>query len=131
MNKVAEYMTSTIHSASPEDYVHEAIDKMYQHGISSLLVENEQGYVGIITKTDWMYLVLRGECDPKSVPVSSLMTEILHTIDVEQTIADACSVFEQKNIRHLPVTQGNEITGILSARDMERYFLDLHKKTDF
>ena len=34
----------------------------------------EGEYIGIITKTDWMLLVLRGECDPKKVKTSSVMT---------------------------------------------------------
>ena len=72
---------------------------MYENKISALLVEQNGDYIGIITKTDWMLLVLKGEGDPKSVIVTSLMTKIANTIDENQTIAEACAIIEEKKVR--------------------------------
>ena len=65
MSKVAEFMSTQIFSTSSNKYVYEAVDEMYKNKISALLVEEAGEYIGIITKTDWMVLVLKGECDPK------------------------------------------------------------------
>ncbi len=131
MSKVGEYMSTQLFSTSPDKFVYKAVDEMYKNKISALLVEDAGQYVGIITKTDWMVLVLKGECDPKAIQVSSLMTKIANTIDETQTIAKACAIFEENHIRHLPVTRDGKIIGMFSVKDLEKYYLQLHKKTDF
>jgi len=124
-------MSTQIFSIRPDKYAHEAVDKMYENKVSAILVKEGEKYVGIITKTDWMFLVLKGECDPKAMKVSAVMTKIANTIDEKQTIAEVCSIIETKKIRHVPVTRDGEIVGMFSVKDLEKYYLQLHKKTDF
>jgi len=131
MNKVGDYMSTTTYSVSPDELACEAVEKMYKNNIGALLVKEGEEYVGMFTKTDWMFLVLRGECDHKAIQVSSVMTKLEYTIDHEQTIAMACSMIEKNNIRHIPVTKDNNIVGMFSVKDLEKYYLQLHKKTDF
>ena len=131
MAKISEYMSKQLFSISPDKYAYEAIEEMYKNNINALLVKNAKDYVGIITKTDWMVLVLKGECDPKSLTVSSLMTEIAYTIDRNETIAKACAMIDEYNIRHVPVTEDDCIVGMFSVKDLEKYYLQLHKKTEF
>ena len=131
MTQVSKYMSNQIFSIGPEKYAHDAVDKMYENKTSSILVKENEKYVGIITKTDWMFLVLKGECDPKAMKVSDVMTKILNTIDEKQTIAKVCNIIETKNIRHVPVKRDGEIVGMFSVKDLEKYYLQLHKKTDF
>ena len=131
MTQVSKYMSNQIFSIGPDKYAHDAVDKMYENKTSSILVKENEKYVGIITKTDWMFLVLKGECDPKAMKVSDVMTKILNTIDEKQTIAKVCNIIETKNIRHVPLTRDGEIVGMFSVKDLEKYYLQLHKKTDF
>ena len=107
------------------------MDEMYKNKVSALLVKGKEDYEWIITKTDWMLLVLKGECDPKYLKVSDLMTRIVNTIDQDQTIANACSIIQAKKVRHLPVKKEDKIVGMLSVKDIENYFLKLHQKTEF
>jgi CBS domain-containing protein len=131
MNKVGKYMSTQIFSTSPDKYAYEAVDEMYENKVSALLVKEAGEYVGIITKTDWMFLVLKGECDPKAVKISEVMTKLANTIDENETIAAVCAIIETKKIRHVPVTRDGEIVGMFSVKDLEKYYLQLHKKTDF
>ncbi len=131
MSKVGDYMSTTIYSVGPGEYGHEAVEKMNKNNIGALLVKEGEDYVGVFTKTDWMLLVLRGECDPKAMKVSELMTKLEHTIDHDRSIAEACATIEKNKIRHVPVTKDNKIVGMFSVKDLEKYYLELHKKTDF
>ncbi len=124
-------MSNTLYTTTPDQYAHIALDDMYKNKVNALLVKDGEDFVGIFTKTDWMILALKGECDPKSVKVSTLMTKIESTVDKDQTIAEASALIEKKKVRHLPVTDGGKIVGMFSVKDMEKYYLDLHKKTDF
>ncbi len=124
-------MSNTLYTTTPDQYAYKALDEMYKNKVNALLVKEGGDYVGIFTKTDWMILALKGECDPNSVKVSTLMTKIESTVDKDQTIAEASALIEKKKVRHLPVTDKGEIVGMFSVKDMEKYYLDLHKKTDF
>ena len=67
--------------------------------------------------------------------ISSVTTKIANTIDENQTIAEVCSIIQTniqtKKIRHVPVTRSGEIVGMFSVKDLEKYYLQLHNKTDF
>ena len=131
MSAVSKYMSTQIFSISPDRFAYEAVDQMYENKVSAILVKEGEKYIGIITKTDWMFLVLKGECDPKAMKVSTVMTKISNTIDENQTISEVCNIIETKKIRHVPVTRNGEIVGMFSVKDLEKYYLQLHKKTDF
>ena len=131
MSKVGQYMSTQLYSTSPDKYTYEAVDKMYDNKVSALFVEEGGEYVGIITKTDWMFLVLKGECDPKAIKISTVMTKIANTIEENQTISEVCNIIETKKIRHVPVTRNGKVVGMFSVKDLEKYYLQLHKKTDF
>jgi CBS domain-containing protein len=131
MSEVSKYMSTQIFSTSPNRFAYEAVDQMYENKVSAILVKKGEKYIGIFTKTDWMFLVLKGECDPKAMMVSTVMTKISNTIDENQTISEVCNIIESKKIRHVPVTRNGEIIGMFSVKDLEKYYLQLHKKTDF
>ena len=131
MSTVGEHMSRTLYATDPDTFAHEAVDEMVKNRISALLVKGERDYEWIITKTDWMLLVLRGEVDPKAVKVGDIMTRIVNTVDVNQTIAEACAVIQEKKVRHLPVKENGKIVGMLSVKDIETYFTKLHKLTEF
>ncbi|MEK9628410.1 MAG: CBS domain-containing protein [Nitrospinota bacterium] len=131
MNQIGDYMSTTLYSTTPDTLAHEAINKIYENKIGALLVEENGNYTGMFTKTDWMALVLKGECDPKSIKVSTIMTDLKHTIGINQTIPEASAIIEENKIRHLPVEDNGKIVGMFSVKDLEKYYLELHKKTDF
>ena len=131
MTKVGEFMSTIIFSTSPGTFAHEAIDKMYKNKISALLVETDREHTGMFTKTDWMILVLKGECDPKTIKVSEIMTELKHTLDINQTISEASAMIEANRIRHIPVKENGKIVGMFTVKDLEKYYLHMHRKTEF
>ena len=129
MSRVGEYMSAGIVSISPDQYVYEAIDEMCENNVSALLVREGGEYVGIITKTDWMSFFQEGECDTSEVKVLSLMTKIENIIDANQSISEAGDIVKNKHIRHIPVTRGGKVVGMFSIKDLEKYYLELHRLT--
>ena len=51
-------------------------------------------------------------------PVSKYMTAMPHTIEPNQTLADAQRRLREYGVRHLPVRSGGEVVGLLSERDI-------------
>lgn len=67
----------------------------------------------------------------KRESITKIMTEQLHTISVTESLTDAEVLMKKKNIRHLPVMEGDKLAGILSLTDLMRIsFVDSYKEED-
>jgi signal-transduction protein with cAMP-binding, CBS, and nucleotidyltransferase domain len=128
MSKISDYMSAPVLTTDPDILASDSIDKMFENKVGVLLVEKNGEYVGIFSRIDWMHLVLRGECDPKVVKVSSIMSSHIITVDKNETLAKASILIEENNIRHIAVTEDGKIIGMLSVRDLEKYYHHLHEK---
>ncbi len=131
MSKISDYMSAPVLTTDPDILASDAIDKMFENKVGALLVEKNGEYIGIFSRIDWMHLVLKGECDPKIVKVSSIMSSPIIKVDKNETFAKASVLIEENNIRHIAVTEYGKIIGMLSVRDLEKYYHHLHEKEVF
>ncbi len=53
--------------------------------------------------------------------ITNLMTKNLITVDIGDDLAKAKQVFEQHNIHHLLILNGNELTGVITDRDLHKH----------
>ena len=128
MSKIGDYMSTPVLTISPDKFTFDAIGKMFENEVGALLVEKNGEYIGIFSKIDWLHLVLRGESNPNVVKVSSIISSPIITVDKNETLAKASALIEEHNIRHLAVTEKGKIIGMLSVKDLERYYCQLHDK---
>ncbi len=56
----------------------------------------------------------------KREPVSKIMTAEVAAVNESDKLADAVAIIRNKRIRHLPVMQGERVSGIISATDVNR-----------
>jgi len=56
------------------------------------------------------------------------MSAPILTIEEDKTVLDASDLMAQKRIRHLGVTQGGKLVGMLSVRDILAFLTNLRKK---
>lgn len=131
MSKIGDYMSTPVLTTSPDILACDAIDRMFENKVGALLVEKNAEYIGIFSRIDWMHLVLRGECDPKVVKVSLIMSSPIITVDKNESLAKASILIEENNIRHIAVTEDGKIIGVLSVRDLEKYYHQLHESSGF
>lgn len=52
--------------------------------------------------------------------VRAVMTPFPYTIDQEASLEDAQTMMHEHRVRHLPVTHGSKLVGLLTARDLAR-----------
>lgn len=50
--------------------------------------------------------------------LAAMMTPFPYAVDVDAQIAEAAGLMARHDIRHLPVTRGGELVGVISARDL-------------
>lgn len=52
------------------------------------------------------------------VPVSQIMSKDLAILNPTQSLYEAEKLFKEKGIRHIPVTEGDKLVGVLSYSDL-------------
>ena len=118
---VGDIMHADVKTASTEDSFADVAKMMRTHGISSVVVLDGKKLAGIVTERDIVNLVAAGG-DPHDTTVEHGMTRRdLITVTSKTELSEAAEEMVSRNIRHLPVVDGDEVVGIVSIRDMTRW----------
>nr|MBS0038485.1 CBS domain-containing protein [Saprospiraceae bacterium] len=56
----------------------------------------------------------------KREPVSKIMTSNVRVANESDSLRDIMATFKKEKIRHMPVTKGGKVVGIVSATDLNR-----------
>jgi CBS domain-containing protein len=119
---LAVMMTRRILTISPTATAVEAARTMREAKVGALLVAESTRYIGIISESDLVRKVLAAERDPTGVPVSDVMMAPIISIEIDRSAHDASDLMAERAIRHLAVMEDGQIVGMLSVRDLLRYF---------
>jgi CBS domain-containing protein len=108
----------TVCSVHPDATVLDAIAKMAENDIGSLVVMDGEKLVGIITERHYARnVVLKGKASP-TTPVRDIMERRVICARPEQTVEQCMALMTDKRVRHLPVLEGKTVTGIVSIGDL-------------
>ena len=127
---VGDFMHRYLEVVPPETAIVETAERMREKSLGSLLIESTdaEGRMshksGIVTETDLIRKVLAKGIDPSLALVNQIMTSPLLTITPDRPMLDASHLMETNQIRYLCVSDKDEIVGIISVRDLARYFVD-------
>ena len=101
--------------------VFEAITKMVDANVGSLLVTEDGEIVGIMTERDYLRRVtLQGRTD-KETPVRDIMSSPLVVATPETLIDECMAMMTDRRIRHLPVVDGGEVVAVVSIGDLVKF----------
>ena len=110
------------HTISPENTMDDAVNKMMEHHIGSLIVVQGEKPISIITERDVMFTIHKYGCDINSTKVSEIMGSSLVACDIGYTIKEAMTLmFENitgRRVRHLPVLEEGKLVGLVSNGDL-------------
>jgi CBS domain-containing protein len=104
-------------SVSPDAPVSEAISKMVAAGVGSVAVTEESRLVGILTERDILKLAGEG-AEFDTVRVEQAMTASVVTISPDADVVAAARLMGERQIRHLPVVEGENVLGVVGIRDV-------------
>jgi CBS domain-containing protein len=105
-------------SISPDATVFDAVAKMAEKDIGSLIVMDGDEIVGMITERHYARnVVLKGKTSP-ATPIRDIMEKHVVVAQPEQSIEQCMAIMTEKHIRHLPVVEGEKLIGIISIGDL-------------
>ncbi|MFO0773327.1 MAG: CBS domain-containing protein [Nitrospiraceae bacterium] len=122
MPTLSQLMNSNPVSVTPATTVRALAKKMKDGRIGSILIKKGTTYVGIVTETDVVRKVVATAKDPAKVTVEKIMTTPIASIEHVRTPQDAHDMMGDLGIRHLGISKAGEIVGMISVRDLLRYF---------
>jgi len=130
MGKVRNILQGKSNSAifvSPDVTVFEALELMFEKNIGSLLVMEQDQFIGIFTERDYARKVILKGKSSKNIKIKEIMTENALTVCSDTTIEECMWLMTNKFIRHLPVIDDGKLTGIISIGDVVKYIIEEQK----
>jgi len=120
--RVGEFMTTDLFTVQEDDIVNLVEEVMSWRKIRYIPVEDSRGkLVGLVTIRRLLNHFVRHRDDPNSaVTVREIMINDPITVSPECAIGDALELMRERRIGGLPVVQGNELVGIITAMDFLR-----------
>jgi CBS domain-containing protein len=128
--RVSEYMHRQLELVPQEATIVETAVRMRERSLGSVLVESldrqapECHIVGILTETDLVRKVLAHGLDADHTPAGLVMASPLLTIAPDRPMVDASHLMETHKVRHLGVSDGTDVIGMVSVRDLVKYFVE-------
>src|SRR5881409_2003259 len=124
MNKVSEILGDKGHEVLRIDAEASALDavkRMVEANIGSLLVTRDGEVAGIVTERDYLRRVaLEGPAD-EEVTVGQIMSSPLIVVTPETAIDECMALMTDRRIRHVPLVEGGEVVGIVSIGDVVKF----------
>src|SRR5918996_5699300 len=114
---VGDVMTRDVLRVDPTTTVAEAATMMGERRIGSALVMEAERLVGIFTERD-IVRALGEHFDAAGHPVSDWMTADPVTVPPSTPAQEALGTMLARGFRHLPVSDGDRVLGIVSMRDL-------------
>jgi CBS domain-containing protein len=116
-----------VFTIAPESTILDALRMMAEHNIGALLVASGDRVVGIVSERDCIRKVELQGRTVNDTQVREIMTSDVIRVDCSQPLEECMSLMLDRNIRHLPVYDGDELMGLLSVRDVLREVIDVQQ----
>ncbi len=101
-----------------EESVVNAARVMNERSIGGLIVTEHGKMIGIFTERDVLRRVVAERRDPATTTLREVMTSPVVRCRGDASLEECMAVMTSKRIRHLPVTEGDELQGVITSGDI-------------
>lgn len=118
ISQILEEKGREVLSIHPGASVYNAIEVMAENGIGALMVMEGTRPVGLFSERDYARNVTLKGLSSRETEVREVMTAHVYCVRPEQTLEECMALMTEKRVRHLPVTEGDRLVGIISIGDL-------------
>jgi CBS domain-containing protein len=101
--------------------VFEALKKVVEQNVGSILVTRGDDVVGIMTERDYLRKIAIFGRTSHDTLVGEIMSSPLIYVTPETSVEEAMAIMTDRRIRHLPVVENDEVVGIVSIGDIVKF----------
>ena len=116
-----------IFTIDPGSTMLDAMKLLARHNTGALLVMKGREVDGILSERDCVRKVDLGGKTAKETRVSEIMTSRVISIQANEELEKCMALMLDRNIRHLPVYEGENLLGLISVRDVLREVVEVQK----
>ncbi|WGX95070.1 cyclic nucleotide-binding/CBS domain-containing protein [Nocardioides sp. L-11A] len=113
----SELMSWPVATVDHSCTLQEAIEVLGAEEVGAVVVTRHGHPVGVLSERD-VVSHLAQAADPEHVTAGEAMTDDVVTAPETITVRDATRLLAAADVRHLPLTRGEAIVGMLSCRDV-------------
>ena len=103
--------------------VFDAITKMVEHNVGSILVTDDEALRGIFTERDYLRRIILQGRTSKTTRIEEVMTADVLQASPHSTIKECMATMTNQRCRHLPVVEDGELVGLISLGDCVKELL--------
>lgn len=131
MNASVDFLLSkkehAVYTVTLDTTVADAVSEMNLRKIGFVMVLSSSKLVGVFSERDVLVRVVAAGIDPKSTPVSEVMSSKVRTISPGDTAERALEIMTENRCRHLPVMRDDQLVGLISIGDITRWIALTHQ----
>jgi signal-transduction protein with cAMP-binding, CBS, and nucleotidyltransferase domain len=106
-------------SIGPDSTVFEAVQTMADRKVGALpVVDWASNMVGIISERDYTRKIVLMDRSSRGTKVREIMTPDVFSVEPDRSVDECMMLMSNHRIRHLPVTEGGRVVGMLSIGDI-------------
>jgi CBS domain-containing protein len=113
----------------PAATVLEAVAKMAEEDVGSLVVMDGERLIGIITERHYSRsVILKGKTSPATLVRDIMENNVIH-VRPDQSVELCMALMIEKRVRHLPVVEDTKVIGLLSIGDLLKFIISKREFT--
>jgi len=120
---IGALVAPTVATIVPTATLQQAAEAMIADGLGLLVVTDVNGPTGVLSERDIVAAAAEG-LDLELERVRDHGSNEIVSVDDQSTVADAARAMADAQIRHLAVTNGGVVVGVVSVRDVLRSLVD-------
>jgi CBS domain-containing protein len=111
----------------PDATVFDALAKMAEKDVGSLIVMDREKLIGIITERHYSRsVILKGKTSPTTLVREIMERNVVH-VRPDQSMELCMALMTERRVRHLPVLEGDKVIGIVSIGDLLKSIISKQK----
>jgi CBS domain-containing protein len=112
---------------NPDATVFDALAKMAEKDVGSLVVVDRGKLIGIITERHYSRkVILMGKTSPTTLVREIMERNVVH-VRPDQPVELCMALMTERRVRHLPVLEGDRVIGIVSIGDLLKSIISKQK----
>jgi len=118
-----------VHTVAPGARVIDALKLMAERSVGALIVMEGGRIAGVISERDYARKVILHGKSSHELEVRDIMTSKVITVHPGQSVEECMALMTEKRIRHLPVTEGERLIGMISIGDLVKEVIAEQQQT--
>lgn len=101
--------------------VFQAVERMVEANVGSLLVTESGEVTGIVTERDYLRRVTLERRADRETAVREIISSPLIVATPQTTVEECMAMMTERRIRHVPVVEDGDLVGMISIGDLVKF----------